>query len=555
MFSRCFPLVLSNALLLALLAGVLALAGAIPAKADDADMLSFTVRSRMPLDEDGGFRVAHERAQWDPAKTAAVVCDMWDQHWCEGAARRVAEMAPRMNRLLNTLRDQGVLIIHAPSGTMEFYEGTPQRELARNAPPVETEVPVEHWMGLDPEREAPLPIDDSDGGCDCEPQCEQGSPWSRQIETIAIAEEDAVTDSAEAYYLMRERGIENVFVMGVHTNMCVLGRPFAIRQMVTQGQNTVLVRDMTDAMYNPRREPYVPHAAGTDLVAAHIEKYWCPSTTSASFVDQPPFRFEGDDRPHVVLIASEDEYRAEDTLPEFGRKLRDDFDFKVSMLHANPDDRHDVPGMKALYGADAAILYARRHALKPNQMEALRDYLEAGKPLIALRTSSHAFDTRGETPDDRVDWPEFDGEVLGGSYSGHHGSDTTTRVDVVPARRAIPCSAAWRSPSRANPGCTRLARSRIPPFPCFKAKCASARRSRNRCYGPTPTEIASLSTRRWATPKTSRTIASTVSCSTPYSMFWSWNCRFNRKPRRRPPDTSDNSGLCRFPWWCGNGVY
>ncbi|MFP4171905.1 MAG: ThuA domain-containing protein [Candidatus Hydrogenedentota bacterium] len=433
MFSRCFPLVLSNALTLALLPGVLALAGAVPAVAEDAETLSFTIRERQPADEAlGGFRVTHERTQWDPAKTAAVVCDMWDEHWCEGAARRVAEMAPRMNELLNTLRNQGVLIIHAPSGTMDHYEGMPQRERAQAAPPVETEVPVEHWMGLDPEREAPLPIDDSDGGCGCEPQCEQGNPWSRQIAAIEIAEEDAVTDSAEAYYLMRERGIENVFVMGVHTNMCVLGRPFAIRQMVTQGQNTVLVRDMTDAMYNPRMEPRVPHAAGTDLVAAHIEKYWCPSTTSAYFVGQPPFRFAEDERPHIALIASEDEYRAEDTLPGFGRELRDDHGFKVSMLHANPDDRHDVPGMEALYGADAVILYARRHALKPNQMEALRDYLAAGKPLIALRTSSHAFDIRGETPDDRVDWPEFDGEVLGGSYSGHHGSDTTTRVDVAP---------------------------------------------------------------------------------------------------------------------------
>ena len=81
--------------------------------------------------------------------------------------------------------------------------------------------------------------------------------WSRQHPAIEIAEQDAITDSGEAFYLMKQRGIQNVIVMGVHTNMCVLGRPFSIRQMVRQGQNVVLMRDMTDTMYNPAMAPFV----------------------------------------------------------------------------------------------------------------------------------------------------------------------------------------------------------------------------------------------------------------------------------------------------------
>ncbi|MDA7676778.1 isochorismatase family protein [bacterium] len=54
---------------------------------------------------------------------------------------------------------------------------------------------------------------------------------------------------------MKQRGITNVIILGVHTNMCVLGRPFSIRQMVYQGQNVALVRDLTDTMYNPRSSP------------------------------------------------------------------------------------------------------------------------------------------------------------------------------------------------------------------------------------------------------------------------------------------------------------
>ena len=74
-----------------------------------------------------------------------------------------------------------------------------------------------------------------------------------------------------------QEGIKNVVLMGVHTNMCVLGRPFGIRQMVRLGINVVLARDLTDAMYDPREYPYVSHARGTELVIEHIEKYWCPS--------------------------------------------------------------------------------------------------------------------------------------------------------------------------------------------------------------------------------------------------------------------------------------
>jgi hypothetical protein len=68
--------------------------------------------------------------------------------------------------------------------------------------------------------------------------------------------------------------------MGVHTNMCVLNRSFAIKQMVRWGVNIALVRDLTDTMYNPAMPPYVSHDEGTRLVVEYIEKFWCPSLLS-----------------------------------------------------------------------------------------------------------------------------------------------------------------------------------------------------------------------------------------------------------------------------------
>jgi hypothetical protein len=73
--------------------------------------------------------------------------------------------------------------------------------------------------------------------------------------------------------------------------MCVLGRPFGIRQMVGLGKNVALMRDLTDTMYNPERAPKVSHFAGTNLVIEHVEKYWCPSFTSTDITEKPAFRF------------------------------------------------------------------------------------------------------------------------------------------------------------------------------------------------------------------------------------------------------------------------
>jgi alpha-L-fucosidase len=240
-------------------------------------------------------------ARWDPSRTAVVICDMWNQHWCRDATARVTEMAPRMNNVITELRRRGVLIIHCPSDTMKYYQGTPGRKLAQAAPHIETTTPLLGSCTLNPAKESPLPIDDSDGGCTDDPPSPLGTPWTHEIDTLKIEDGDAITDSAEAFYLMRQRGITNVIVMGVHENMCVVNRPFAIRQMVYQGQNVVLMRDLTDTMYNPRQKPYVDHFTGTDLMTWHIEKYWCPTITSDQIIGGSPFRFVADNRAALVF--------------------------------------------------------------------------------------------------------------------------------------------------------------------------------------------------------------------------------------------------------------
>jgi nicotinamidase-related amidase len=207
-------------------------------------------------------------------KVAIVICDMWDNHWSRGAADRVNALAPRMNRAIRAARERGVSIVHAPSETMQFYADDPARMRVRDLPTIELPELTEY-------SDYPLPIDDSDGGSDTG-ETSWYKAWTRQHPAIEIDQErDGISDDgAEIYRLLRQRAIEQVLIMGVHTNMCILRRSFAIKALVRRRIPVALVRDLTDALYNPERSPYVSHDEGTQLVIGYIEKFWCPSIHS-----------------------------------------------------------------------------------------------------------------------------------------------------------------------------------------------------------------------------------------------------------------------------------
>jgi nicotinamidase-related amidase/type 1 glutamine amidotransferase len=385
------------------------------------------------------FCVACEGKVWEPNETAVVICDMWNQHWCKGATERVAELAPVMNRVVAAARDRGVLIIHSPSGTIGHYENHSARQKAKDAPQA-ANLPegIASWCQWkdETEKKAGYPIDHSDGGCDCQPRCKEGSPWTAQIDAVEIKDEDAISDSGtEIWNLLEQRGIRNVILMGVHTNMCVLGRPFGLRNLAKAGRNVVLMRDLTDTMYNSRQPPHVSHFTGTDLVVEHIEKYVCPTIISTVLTGEPPFRFANDKRPLVVFLSAENEYKAAETLPGFANELELHHGLRCEILQASTakqgDEIHYISGMEILTGADLVVVYARRRAFPADQMKYLRDYLNRGRPLIGLRTASHAFDTRGSAPQGHAEWVRFDPEVLGGNYHGHYSAGP--EVAVTPA--------------------------------------------------------------------------------------------------------------------------
>src|SRR6266478_5845808 len=229
-------------------------------------------------------KVSEVTLRWDVAQTAIIICDMWDAHTCSLSAQRVAAMAPRMNQVVSAARSLGVMIVHAPSDTMKFYDGTPWRERMQRAPLAASPSPILARCGRDPVEERNFPVDDSTGGCDDPiPKAETGPPypWKRENSAIDIVGFDGVSDNGqEIYNFFKQEGITNVALMGVHTNICILNRSFGIRQMTRLGFQVVLVRDLTDSMYDPRKRPFVSHACGTELIIEHIEARWCPSILS-----------------------------------------------------------------------------------------------------------------------------------------------------------------------------------------------------------------------------------------------------------------------------------
>lgn len=140
---------------------------------------------------------------------------------------------------------------------------------------------------------------------------------------------------------------------------------------------------------------------------------------------------------HIVLLAGDEEYRSEEGLPQLGKILSQRHGFKCTVLFStnpqtgeiDPNEQTHVPGMHLLDTADLVICQFRFRELPDADMKHFVDYLQAGKPLVAIRTATHAFQyTRNKTSpyahwDWRSkDWPGgFGQQLLGDTWVNHHG--------------------------------------------------------------------------------------------------------------------------------------
>ncbi|MBX3441934.1 MAG: ThuA domain-containing protein [Planctomyces sp.] len=178
------------------------------------------------------------------------------------------------------------------------------------------------------------------------------------------------------------------------------------------------------------------------------------------FADDPWIVFEGGDGPgrgqHIVLISGDDEYRSEEALPQLAKILSKHHGFRCTVLFPidpadgtiKPDHQTNIPGTELVAGADLVILGLRFRNLPAEQMQPLVDYIESGKPIIGLRTSTHAFNLPVDSPFAKYSWTSraegyeggFGKQVLGETWVAHHGGHGTqaTRGIVAPGQERHP---------------------------------------------------------------------------------------------------------------------
>jgi len=157
---------------------------------------------------------------------------------------------------------------------------------------------------------------------------------------------------------------------------------------------------------------------------------------------------------HIVLVSGDEEYRSEEALPQLGKILARHHGFKCTVLFAidsqdgtiNPG-ASNIPGLEALKSADLLVIFTRFRDLPDEQMQHLVEYIESGRPIVGIRTATHAFNTKSQKYG-KYSWTSkeagyeqgFGRQVLGETWISHHGKhgSQSTRGIIAPGQEGHP---------------------------------------------------------------------------------------------------------------------
>ncbi|HEY2881600.1 MAG TPA: hypothetical protein VGJ15_04190 [Pirellulales bacterium] len=203
-----------------------------------------------------------------------------------------------------------------------------------------------------------------------------------------------------------------------------------------------------------RRSKIIPFAFGIFFVASF------GLLVSSAQADDPWVTYTGTSGPgkgkQIVLISGDEEYRSEETLPQLAKILAKQHGFTCTVLFSidpvtgeiNPNELKNIPGLQALDHADLMIVCTRFRDLPDDQMQHIVDYLGTGKPVMGLRTATHAFKIK---PDEKFASYSYDSkspgyekgfgrQVLGETWVNHHGAHgkESTRGVAAPGMESNP---------------------------------------------------------------------------------------------------------------------
>ena len=195
---------------------------------------------------------------------------------------------------------------------------------------------------------------------------------------------------------------------------------------------------------------------------------------------------------HIVLISGDEEYRSEEALPQLAKILSTRHGFHCTVLFAidkqtgdiNPDQRDNIPGLEALESADLMVIFTRFRDLPDSQMKHIVDYVESGRPIVAMRTATHAFELKSSPTYARYSWNSsewpggFGEQVLGSTWVTHHGKHgvQSTRGILVKGEERIRYCAAFAMARSGDPLMSTKSTCRCPVTASrwFWARCSKA---------------------------------------------------------------------------------
>ena len=257
-----------------------------------------------------------------------------------------------------------------------------------------------------------------------QPQCRRRHRRSRQLRRrerrrdrgVQLAERRRLADRLDVRRPARAAA-EDAAGLGLRQKCHCAGRPAVdpdherCHLPVPAGSKHVSAR-VAQAVYRPDRRAYTgPRAVAKachNQESANMKSIRFHAVFAALFLPNllqaadGPVVLEGKDGPgkgkHIVLISGDEEYRSEETLPQLAKILAKHHGFKCTVLFAvDPKDGtinpnvNDIPGLEALKTADLMVIFTRFRNLPDDQMQHIVDYVDAGKPVVGLRTATHAF--------------------------------------------------------------------------------------------------------------------------------------------------------------------
>ena len=189
----------------------------------------------------------------------------------------------------------------------------------------------------------------------------------------------------------------------------------------------------------------------TCLLLAFVFSLPILAPCSAACANEPGVVLQGAEGPgagkHIVFVIGDEEYRSEESMPQLAKILAKHHGFKCTLLFAknkqtglvDPMMVDNIPGLEALEDADLMVLFIRFRRLPEEQMQRILDYTNSGRPIVALRTSTHAFNYKGQSPLARWSWRSKDPKggygraVLGETWIAHHGHHNVESTRALPA--------------------------------------------------------------------------------------------------------------------------